>query len=148
MKIVYHPDFITPTNRLWGIEYDQFVRDATWACSPVPTSRGATAAGVRGDGDPLPSRATWRVREVCAEAASRPRPVGSDWFFEAAEELQDASADLCQRLLVLQASTGGRGSGSGTRWTGGRGTDWSRLASRITGHFDLAVDHAVQLSGT
>jgi glycogen(starch) synthase len=23
---VYHPDFITPTNRLWGIEYDQFVR--------------------------------------------------------------------------------------------------------------------------
>ncbi len=26
VKIVYHPDFITPTNRLWGVEYDQFVR--------------------------------------------------------------------------------------------------------------------------
>ncbi|MDX2147870.1 MAG: glycosyltransferase [Planctomycetota bacterium] len=26
VKIVYHPDFINPTNRLWGIEYDQFVR--------------------------------------------------------------------------------------------------------------------------
>jgi len=26
VKVVYHPDFITPTNRLWGIEYDQFVR--------------------------------------------------------------------------------------------------------------------------
>lgn len=26
VKIVYHPDFITPTNRLWSMEYDQFVR--------------------------------------------------------------------------------------------------------------------------
>jgi glycogen(starch) synthase len=26
VKVVYHPDFITPTNRLWGIEYDQFAR--------------------------------------------------------------------------------------------------------------------------
>jgi glycogen synthase len=26
VKVVYCPDFITPTNRLWGIEYDQFVR--------------------------------------------------------------------------------------------------------------------------
>lgn len=26
VKIVYHPEFITPTNPLWGIEYDQFVR--------------------------------------------------------------------------------------------------------------------------
>jgi glycogen synthase len=26
VKIVYHPDFISPTNRLWSMEYDQFVR--------------------------------------------------------------------------------------------------------------------------
>jgi glycogen(starch) synthase len=26
VKIVYHPDFINPHNRLWGIDYDQFVR--------------------------------------------------------------------------------------------------------------------------
>ncbi|MEK6700622.1 MAG: glycosyltransferase, partial [Planctomycetota bacterium] len=26
VKIVYHPDFINPHNRLWGMEYDQFVR--------------------------------------------------------------------------------------------------------------------------
>ncbi len=26
VKVVYSPDFITPTNRLWGMEYDQFVR--------------------------------------------------------------------------------------------------------------------------
>jgi glycogen synthase len=26
VKVVYHPDFITPHNRLWGLEYDQFVR--------------------------------------------------------------------------------------------------------------------------
>ncbi|HVU63121.1 MAG TPA: glycosyltransferase [Phycisphaerales bacterium] len=26
VKIVYHPEFISPTNPLWGIEYDQFVR--------------------------------------------------------------------------------------------------------------------------
>lgn len=26
VKVVYHPDFITPTNRLWSMEYDQFVR--------------------------------------------------------------------------------------------------------------------------
>lgn len=26
VKIVYHPDFISPTNPLWGMEYDHFVR--------------------------------------------------------------------------------------------------------------------------
>ncbi|MFN0011874.1 MAG: glycosyltransferase, partial [Phycisphaerales bacterium] len=26
VKVVYHPDFISPTNPLWGMEYDQFVR--------------------------------------------------------------------------------------------------------------------------
>jgi glycogen(starch) synthase len=26
VKVVYHPDFISPTNGLWGMEYDQFVR--------------------------------------------------------------------------------------------------------------------------
>lgn len=26
VKVVYHPDFINPHNRLWGMEYDQFVR--------------------------------------------------------------------------------------------------------------------------
>ena len=26
VKIVYHPDFINPTNPLWGMEYDEFVR--------------------------------------------------------------------------------------------------------------------------
>ncbi|MEQ8845551.1 MAG: glycosyltransferase [Phycisphaerales bacterium] len=26
VKIVYHPQFISPTNPLWGMEYDQFVR--------------------------------------------------------------------------------------------------------------------------
>jgi glycogen synthase len=26
VKVVYHPDFINPTNPLWGMEYEQFVR--------------------------------------------------------------------------------------------------------------------------
>jgi glycogen(starch) synthase len=26
VKVVYHPEFITPVNPLWGIEYEQFVR--------------------------------------------------------------------------------------------------------------------------
>lgn len=26
VKVVYHPDFISPTNPLWGMEYEQFVR--------------------------------------------------------------------------------------------------------------------------
>lgn len=26
VKVIYHPDFINPTNPLWGMEYDQFVR--------------------------------------------------------------------------------------------------------------------------
>jgi glycogen(starch) synthase len=26
VKVVYHPDFITPSNPLFGIDYDQFVR--------------------------------------------------------------------------------------------------------------------------
>jgi glycogen(starch) synthase len=26
VKVVYHPDFISPANPLWGLEYEQFVR--------------------------------------------------------------------------------------------------------------------------
>ena len=34
VKVVYHPDFIVPTNPLWGIEYDQFTRGCNLGVFP------------------------------------------------------------------------------------------------------------------
>jgi glycogen(starch) synthase len=34
VKVVYHPDFITPTNPLFGMEYDQFVRGCNLGIFP------------------------------------------------------------------------------------------------------------------
>lgn len=64
VKIVYHPDFITPTNPLWGIEYDQFVRGChlgifpsyyePWGYTPLESiARGvpAVTSNLSGFGD-------------------------------------------------------------------------------------------------
>ncbi len=34
VKVIYHPDFITPTSPLWGIEYDHFVRGCNLGVFP------------------------------------------------------------------------------------------------------------------
>jgi len=64
VKIVYHPDFIVPTNPLWGIEYDQFTRGCNlgvfpsyyepWGYTPLESiARGvpAVTSNLSGFGD-------------------------------------------------------------------------------------------------
>jgi glycogen(starch) synthase len=64
VKIVYHPDFITSTNPLWGMEYDQFVRGChlgifpsyyePWGYTPLESiARGvpAVTSNLSGFGD-------------------------------------------------------------------------------------------------
>lgn len=34
VKVIYHPDFITPTSPLWGMEYEQFVRGCNLGVFP------------------------------------------------------------------------------------------------------------------
>ncbi len=64
VKVVYHPDFIVPTNPLWGIEYDQFVRGCNlgifpsfyepWGYTPLESiARGipAVTSNLSGFGD-------------------------------------------------------------------------------------------------
>lgn len=64
VKVVYHPDFIIPTNPLWGIEYDQFVRGCNlgvfpsyyepWGYTPLESiARGvpAVTSNLSGFGD-------------------------------------------------------------------------------------------------
>jgi glycogen(starch) synthase len=64
VKIIYHPDFIVPTNPLWGIEYDQFTRGCNlgvfpsyyepWGYTPLESiARGvpAVTSNLSGFGD-------------------------------------------------------------------------------------------------
>ena len=64
VKIVYHPEFIVPTNPLWGIEYDQFTRGCNlgvfpsyyepWGYTPLESiARGvpAVTSNLSGFGD-------------------------------------------------------------------------------------------------
>jgi glycogen(starch) synthase len=64
VKVVYHPDFIMPTNPLWGMEYDQFTRGCNlgvfpsyyepWGYTPLESiARGvpAVTSNLSGFGD-------------------------------------------------------------------------------------------------
>jgi glycogen(starch) synthase len=64
VKVVYHPDFIVPTNPLWGMEYDQFTRGCNlgvfpsyyepWGYTPLESiARGvpAVTSNLSGFGD-------------------------------------------------------------------------------------------------
>ena len=102
VKVVYHPDFISPVNPLWGIEYDHFVRGChlgifpssyePWGYTPleclalgVPAITSDLAGFGRYVSETHPDHERWGLHVV-------PRRGHS---FEA------AAADLTQRLLAF-----------------------------------------------
>jgi len=53
VKVIFHPQFISPTGPLINLDYDQFVpRLSHGRCSPAITSRGLHADGIRCFGRP------------------------------------------------------------------------------------------------
>lgn len=101
VKIVYHPEFINPTNPLWGIEYDQFVRGChmgifpsayePWGYTPleciamgVPAVTSDLAGIGRYVHEHFPDHDAWGMKVLNRRGRS----------------YQDAAADLTRYLLA------------------------------------------------
>ena len=76
VKVVYHPAFISTTNPLWGMEYDQFVRGCHLGVFPSAYEPWGHAAGVHGPGRPRDHQRPRRIRTPHHGAIPRPRRLG------------------------------------------------------------------------
>ena len=102
VKIVYHPEFISPVNPLWGMDYDHFVRGChlgvfpscyePWGYTPlecmamgVPTISSDLAGFGRFVAATFPDHDDWGVSVL----ARRDRPY------------HDAAGDLAERIITF-----------------------------------------------
>jgi glycogen(starch) synthase len=142
VKVVYHPDFINPHNRLWGIEYDQFVRGThlglfpssyePWGYTPleclamgVPAVTSDLAGFGKYVQENMPDHNDWGLWVL------RRRSRG---FHDAASELARLLADFCsmdrrERIALRNAV-------DKKSWD----FDWNKLGLAYHRSHDLALE--------
>lgn len=100
VKIVYHPDFITPTNRLWGIEYDQFVRGCHMGLFPSAYEPwGYTPLECAAMGIPSVTSDTAGFGRFVQETYADPGAGGMEVLRRRGRGYFDAAQELTQMLL-------------------------------------------------
>lgn len=144
VKVVYHPDFISPTNPLWGIDYDHFVRGChigvfpsayePWGYTPLE----AIAMGVPAFTSDLAGFGGF-VLEKYRDAA---RP-GMWVINRRGRSFHDAAAELTRHLLDYcrldrRARISLRNQVEAESWQ----FDWSVLGEAYTRAHDLALKRA------
>jgi glycogen synthase len=130
VKVVYHPDFISPTNPLWGMDYEHFVRGChlgvfpscyePWGYTPleclamgVPAITSDLAGFGRYVQDAFPDHDEWGLQIL-------PRR---------GERYHDAAAELAERVLAFcRLDRQGRISLRNQVALHARAFDWSALA--------------------
>jgi glycogen(starch) synthase len=144
VKIVYHPEFITPVNPLWGIEYEQFVRGChlglfpsgyePWGYTPLECmalGTPAVSSDLAGFGrylrERLPDHEEWGLQVLARRGRS----------------YEDAVSDLAARLLNYcmlrrRDRVGLRNEVERRSWE----FDWSRLGPAYHEAHDLALQRA------
>jgi glycogen(starch) synthase len=142
VKIVYHPEFITPVNPLWGIEYEQFVRGChlgvfpsayePWGYTPLECMALGTPAissDLAGFGryveEMLPDHDQWGVWVLPRRGRS---------FDDAADELARRTFEFC--MLSRRERVSLRNEVEKRCWE----FDWSRLGAAYHQAHDLALD--------
>ena len=104
VKVVYHPDFIAPTNRLWGVEYDQFVRGCHLGIFPsLYEPWGYTPLECAAMGVPAVTSDLAGFGRYVGETYADPEKVGltvlkrrGKGFHESAAELTRYLVDFCK----------------------------------------------------
>lgn len=141
VKIVYHPDFITPTNPLWGLEYEQFVRGChlgifpsayePWGYTPlecialgVPAITSDLAGFGRYVADAMPDHDQWGLQVLRRRGRS---------FDQAAGDLAAQLLDFCQ--MDRRGRIAVRNEVERRSWD----FDWSRLGQAYHWAHDLAM---------
>jgi glycogen(starch) synthase len=100
VKVVYCPDFITPTNRLWGIEYDQFVRGCHLGLFPSAYEPwGYTPLECAAMGVPSVSSDLAGFGRYVQENDPSPEQHGMMVLKRRGRSFNDAASDLTQYLL-------------------------------------------------
>jgi len=146
VKVVYHPEFISPVNPLWGIEYDQFVRGCHMGVFPSAYEPwGYTPLECVAMGTPA----------ITSDLAGFGRYVNENFYDSASwglavlprrgRSFHDAAADLCRRLLSYCRLSRRdrielRNQVERRSWE----FDWSRLGSAYHAAHDLALERSGQ----
>jgi glycogen synthase len=144
VKVVYHPEFVSPENPLWGIDYDQFVRGChlglfpsayePWGYTPlecmalgVPAVSSDLAGFGRYVHETDPSHDSWGLTVIPRRSRS----------------FQDAAADLTRRVLdycklTRRERVGLRNEVEKRSWD----FDWQRLGIAYHNAHDAALERA------
>jgi len=142
VKVVYHPEFITPVSPLWGIEYEQFVRGChlgvfpsayePWGYTPLECMALGTPAissDLAGFGryvdEVLPDHDRWGVWVQQRRGRT---------YNEAADDLARRLFEFC--LLTRRERVSLRNEVEKRSWE----FDWSRLGTAYHQAHDLALE--------
>jgi glycogen(starch) synthase len=100
VKVVYHPDFIGPTNRLWGIEYDQFVRGCHMGLFPsLYEPWGYTPLEAAAMGIPSVTSDTAGFGRFVQESYANPEQGGMYVLRRRGRSYHDGAADLARMMF-------------------------------------------------
>ncbi|TVQ31625.1 MAG: glycogen synthase [Phycisphaeraceae bacterium] len=144
VKVIYHPQFISPDNPLWGIEYEQFVRGChlgvfpsayePWGYTPLECA----AVGVPSISSDLAGFGRYVLENMMGH-----EELGLYVLERRGHTYADAAADLCRRMLefcrmdrrerIAIRNATERQSGA---------FDWSRLAVHYHEAHELALKEA------
>ncbi len=142
VKIVYHPEFIGPTNPLWGIEYDEFVRGCHMGLFPSAYEPwGYTPLECMALGTPSISSDLAGFGRYVADMYEDPDAAGIEVLPRRGRSFSDAAADLTGRLLAFcklsrRDRVALRNEVERHSWD----FDWSRLGTAYHQAHDLALE--------
>lgn len=147
VKVVYHPEFISPTNPLWGIEYEQFVRGCHLGIFPSAYEPwGYTPLECMSMGVPsVTSDLSGFGRYIQQTHPEMDSTLGADGggllvLRRRGQSFQDSAADLAARLLEFcrldrRDRIAMRNRVENRSWV----FDWSKLGRAYDWAHDLAM---------
>jgi glycogen(starch) synthase len=144
VKVVYHPAFITTTNPLWGIEYDQFVRGCHLGVFPSAYEPwGYTPLECMALGVPAISSDLAGFGRYVQERYPDHDVFGVNVLKRRGRGYHDAAADLTRWLLAFcrldrRGRIGVRNEVERRSWD----FDWKRLVGAYHRAHDLALERA------
>jgi glycogen(starch) synthase len=141
VKVVYHPEFISSVNPVWGMDYEQFVRGCHLGIFPSAYEPwGYTPLECLAMGVPAITSDLAGFGRYAAEAF----PDHDDWGLSVLPRrgvrYHDAAAELTGRMLEFCKLDGSaRSQLRGRVEAHSRAFDWSRLAGAYHSAHDLAL---------
>jgi glycogen(starch) synthase len=141
VKIVYHPDFISPTNPLWGIDYEDFVRGCNLGLFPSCYEPwGYTPLECLAMGVPAITSDLSGFGRYAQQAFPDHEEWGLQVLARRGRRYHDVAADLAERVLAFcQLDRPGRIALRNHAVEHSRVFDWPRLAAAYHDAHDRAL---------